>query len=305
MHSLATSLTSIVLAVAAMLGFMIKDDVVLPMLALTVAIVGVPHGALDHLTGARLFESTFPKRWMTYFLTVYLAVAVVVVWGWTVAPTATILAFFGLSAWHFGSEDAEAIATHPQHWLRNFAFGSLIIVVPAMSQSSRLSQILERLVPGSLLGSAQIAVAACQIAGLVLVPVAVLSTLRLFRRDAATATRIASFMLLFAVADPLLSFLVYFCGWHSFRGLAEIHRELHGSVARTFYSVLPLTAATVAAGAIAWWFLVTASDLPTATLRVVFIGLSSIAVPHLLLHSLDDYMRRNSTKEFSMAGLPT
>jgi hypothetical protein len=66
--------------------------------AVLVAILGVPHGGLDHWTGRRLLASRFRDSWWLMFFPGYLAVGVAVAASWFVFPLATVIGFFLLSA---------------------------------------------------------------------------------------------------------------------------------------------------------------------------------------------------------------
>jgi hypothetical protein len=68
-------------------------------LALLVAVVGLPHGAADHRFARPRLEPLLGPVWSVAFLAGYLAIAGLIVLGWFVAPTATILVFFLASAW--------------------------------------------------------------------------------------------------------------------------------------------------------------------------------------------------------------
>ena len=54
--------------------------------------------------------------------------------------------------------------------------------------------------------------------------------------------RLASFAILFATANPLVSFGLYFCGWHSIRGLIHLHQQFGGPIGRFSLSLVPITA---------------------------------------------------------------
>jgi len=122
--------------------------------------------------------------------------------------------------------------------------------------------------------------------GAVAVYVAVASAIRGFWRPDGrlAAARNSSFIVLFATADVLVSFGVYFCGWHSICGLRRLAREHDLSVSRVWWSAAPLSLGAVvlaAAGIVVWS---SGGGLADDLVRTVFIGLSAVAVPHLLLH---------------------
>ncbi|MEM8736049.1 MAG: Brp/Blh family beta-carotene 15,15'-dioxygenase, partial [Planctomycetota bacterium] len=92
-----------------------------------------------------------------------------------------------------------------------------------------------------------------------------------------------AFLLLFAVADPIISFAIYFSGWHSVRGLSRLG-TVHGkSPSATILAATPMTLGAVAF-ALVVFSLLRGGNASDATVRTMFISLSAIAVPHLLLH---------------------
>jgi Brp/Blh family beta-carotene 15,15'-monooxygenase len=93
-------------------------------------------------------------------------------------------------------------------------------------------------------------------------------------------------VVLFAVATPLVSFPVYFCGWHSARGLRRLRRELGESWPQLAASLAPLTGTAIALIALLAWFVLGGSGWNETLLRATFVGLSAVAVPHLVLHAV-------------------
>jgi Brp/Blh family beta-carotene 15,15'-monooxygenase len=93
-------------------------------------------------------------------------------------------------------------------------------------------------------------------------------------------------VVLFAVASPLVSFPVYFCGWHSARGLERLRLELGESWPELAKSLAPLTVCAIALIGLAAWFVLGGSGWNDTLIRATFIGLSAVAVPHLLLHGV-------------------
>jgi len=59
------------------------------LLALLVAVVGLPHGAADHRFAQPRLEPLLGMAWLPVFLCGYVAVAAVVACGWLVAPAVT------------------------------------------------------------------------------------------------------------------------------------------------------------------------------------------------------------------------
>jgi Brp/Blh family beta-carotene 15,15'-monooxygenase len=97
---------------------------------------------------------------------------------------------------------------------------------------------------------------------------------------------VASLGVLFAVTSPLVSFPVYFCGWHSARGLERLRRELGESWPELVRSLAPLTVGAIALIGLAAWLVLGGGGWNGTLIRATFVGLSAVAVPHLLLHGV-------------------
>jgi Brp/Blh family beta-carotene 15,15'-monooxygenase len=97
---------------------------------------------------------------------------------------------------------------------------------------------------------------------------------------------VASLVVLFAVTSPLVSFPVYFCGWHSARGLKRLRRELGESWPELAKSLAPMTVGAIALVGLAAWLVLGGAGWNGTLVRATFVGLSGVAMPHLLLHGV-------------------
>ena len=96
----------------------------------------------------------------------------------------------------------------------------------------------------------------------------------------------ASLVALFAVASPLVSFPVYFCAWHSARGLKRLRAELGESWPELARSLAPLTVGAICLVGLAAWLVLGGPGWNGTLIRATFVGLSAVAMPHLLLHGV-------------------
>ncbi|MFM8494710.1 MAG: Brp/Blh family beta-carotene 15,15'-dioxygenase [Planctomycetia bacterium] len=266
------------------------------LLALLVAVVGLPHGAADHRFARPRLEPVLGVAWLPVFLVGYSAVAVAVVCGWFVVPAVTIVVFFLASAWHFGAEEPR-FAVGPR-WLRpvfQFARGGLVMWVPLVSHGGEVGEILGRITPrgsGHALSQATTLLTACAWIMLVIAAAAwMLQGLAASRRTGrmrrvllADNVLVASLVALFAVASPLVGFLVYFCAWHSARGLRRLRIELGESWSQLAGSLAPLTAGAIASIGLVTWLGLGGAGWSDTLIRATFVGLSAVAIPHLILH---------------------
>jgi Brp/Blh family beta-carotene 15,15'-monooxygenase len=146
--------------------------------------------------------------------------------------------------------------------------------------------------PRSALDISTVALAAAVVA-VIAVPLTLNRSVRLLAeggRDAAKAAiEPVAVAALFALAPPLLAFALYFCGWHSTRHIIELANQLDDpeerpGLVRFVQASAPLTVVTlIVAGLAAGALLSTGFPVDESIARVVFIGLSALTLPHVLL----------------------
>lgn len=287
MHSTGVVIVSLTVAAASVIGVRFSVSVTLAILCVAVALVGVPHGALDHWRGRRLLHRHLPKTWPLVFFPAYLLVAMIVVAGWLLVPVPTIVAFFLVSAWHFGWEDEQPdLPSNAKNHLAAIVIGGLVIWVPVLMRGPEVESLLRSIMPTAAADAPESAMTAVRLVAWFALPIAVVTTARDFtdatRRS--RGVRNAAFILLFSVADVLVSFGIYFCGWHSVRGLKRLASENALSRRQMLPAVLPLSlsAIVLALVGMGWWS--SGQSLPDAAARTLFVALSAMAVPHLVLH---------------------
>ena len=290
------------------LGPAIPTSAQVAFLAAAVAILGLPHGAFDAVIGEELFRPMLGRWWGVWFTAGYLGLASFVVGLWVIWPLAALASFFAAAAWHFGTTDARRPdAPSKFAWAVEAAGrGAMPIALPAACHPAEVASILRSVLPGSTVYLTADAVAnAAGWACLVVVPILLAAfawhawaaltskTPAAAKSNGLAAFEIAALVLLFAAAPVLVGFIVYFCGWHSPRH--ELHLVARVNPGRPWAGLrevllrsLPATGVTVLLAAVAFWLL-TRSGPPTASaLRVVFMGLSALTVPHMILEVLAD-----------------
>jgi beta-carotene 15,15'-dioxygenase len=234
--------------------------------------IGMPHGALDVVVGPRLWGSA-------RFMAVYGALVPAVVAIWLIAPVVSLAAFLTISWWHFGIGDAtEWDASDRWRVVRAAATGGLVLGGPMAAHPDVVRPVFVALV-GEGAAMSESVVLAWGLAMLaVAVPCAIAVVLaHLARREHLLAGELPLLALLVMTASPLVAFSCYFALTHSLR-----HVVATGADRRDLTPVLAATALTLVAGAGAWWLLEPSID---TALKVVFVGLSALTVPHLVVTS--------------------
>ncbi len=268
------------------------------MLAVLVAVVGLPHGAADHRFARARLEPRCGSTWPVVFLSGYLATAAIVVLGWFMAPGATMVIFFLASAWHFGQEEPR-LWSDPVHLrpLFRFARGGLVMWVPIAFQADEVLRMLSLVAPRGLGMEGQRAFGVLVACSWIMLTIAaagwglqalsaIASTGRRRRTLLLDSAMVASLCVLLATMNPLVGFVVYFCAWHSVRGFDRLRRELGETWPQVVCSVAPLTAASIAMIALTAYAALRSPALEDTLIRATFVGLSAVAVPHVLLHGV-------------------
>lgn len=277
-------------AVATILAFLLADPepplvVQIAAIAILAAVLGMPHGALDPLVARRLGLWRGPVGFGVFNL-VYTAASVAVVALWLVAPLPSLVLFLVVSAVHFGGDWMRERSP----WLRSLA-GAALLSLPSLRDEDAVADLY-----ATLAGEGARSVAAAQAAiGLPLLVLLLGLAVLAARRAPHEAVELGLVALLALTTPPLVFFIVYFCTLHSARHLREGFVEERAQPRRltalvvVAYTVIPLVAAGV--------FLATTAgtaNLDDQLLRVVFIGLAALTVPHMALIALGDRALRRA-----------
>lgn len=266
--SLATGTIPQGMQIAALLGLVI--------------VLGLPHGALDPWIAES--SGLIDGRLQTVvFNGIYLAIAAAVVAAWWWAPGLTLLGFLIISAWHFSEDWRGELPS----WAR-VPSGALLLLMPIGFHTETVAELF-----ALLSGEAGAAVAH----GLALPPallasgMLMLSGVAILRQQRWAALELLALLILAWIAPPLVYFAVYFCLQHSPRhllghfreaGSAQTRRLMVMTVIYTLGSVLVLVP-------LVWLW----SDQPLESLlmRLIFIGLAALTVPHMILMLIAEHRR--------------
>ena len=249
-------------------------NVQLILLATLVVLIGLPHGALDPWLAQRS-ELVRNKTQAVWFNVLYVIVAgfVVLIWAWL--PVASLAIFLSISAWHF-SGDWHGEVSLWQRWVA----GLMLLLMPIGFHTAQVAMLFAQL-SGSQ--AEQLAQALALAPWLLVTVMMGLVALASWQRRWFAALEYFSLLVLAYLVAPLLYFALYFCALHSLRHLAGFFRQARAvERPRLLRITFAYSAMTVALSGLLW---VLWSELPTDTviLRLVFIGLAAVTVPHMML----------------------
>lgn len=244
------------------------------LLAPLVAVLGVPHGALD----LPIAEALWPlDGWgkKARFALVYLFLAVVVMGLWALSPGVALALFLVYSAVHFSGDWATAAL------LQRWTGGAATVAAPAVFRNQEVADIFGFLVPPD---AAILVAGGLAIVGGATLSVFVISlVLRPAFRTRASFEQIGVWVGAACLA-PLAYFIVYFCALHSVRHFARAMAFIQDR-SRAIYMAGLVTAATILTALAGFLYLQQFGTqmVEGSILRVVFIGLAALTVPHMIL----------------------
>lgn len=246
----------------------------LVLLAPLVAILGLPHGALD----LPIAEALWPLhgwRGKLRFVTLYLGLAAGVIMVWIWLPGIALAAFLAYSVLHFSDDWSKAAA--PLRWTGGVA----TIGAPAALHPEEVVTLFAYLAPP---GAAVFSATAAAMAGALGLSVFVVTCI--FRPQARGTAAIEQALLwgTAALLPPLLFFTIYFCCLHSLRHFSATIRSIPRAGRALAISALLSGVVVLAAGS---FLQIVANEGPDALARglaqTIFIGLAALTVPHMIL----------------------
>lgn len=242
------------------------------LLATLVALLGLPHGAVDPLVAQRA-NLWHDLRGLTAFLVVYILIAILTLALWISFPGASLAVFLAISAWHFGNDWRENVSSTG---LRA-GLGLSVVSLPALTHSHEMQVIFAMLANP---GAAEFITRAL----MVMAPVGMIAVLfgaaKIFRISPWVSCELIILAAGALLLPPLLFFITYFCFLHSPRHLIHVARGLGPKTIAAAASVFTLI--TVVGAIIAFSFMAPAT-LEDQIIRTVFVGLAILTVPHMLL----------------------
>lgn len=151
-HTYVASAISLAVSVASSIGKMVDSPISMNtemvLLVGCVAILGIPHGASDHVVIANSLYKRFRTCWLPVFLVVYLGLVGLVLFFWHLAPVLALITFIAVSALHFGLGDVDRkLAQRDDIYLLEVCSrGFMIMVLPCVHHTKNVDRIWSWLV---------------------------------------------------------------------------------------------------------------------------------------------------------------
>jgi len=256
-----------------------------------VIMMGIPHGAIDHLIEEKYLEKQQKPFSLFRFLFKYIFQIVVYALLWFLMPALSLFLFLLLSAWHFGESDMQPGPKHPLWKIVQMILGSLVLFFILMREPIYTGDMIYRITKESriALDSWQWAADNFIILYVTLLVSLTFLSLIAIRYEQLKFQKIKwiNFVLVLGVIYflPLLpAFALYFGGWHSLNTFDHMSEFLNkkNSLWELWKAALPFTLLAVffmVITALIWSnFMIHIDPLP-----IIFIFIAVITLPHLLV----------------------
>ena len=253
-----------------------------------ISTIGVSHGSLDNLKGAKLLKKLNIKNIAVFYLA-YVLIAIFIILLWIFIPVFTLIVFLIVASYHFGKEDNVRFFSFEKRPNTKFKFiyfflkGSIVVSAPLLFNQTETLQIFKALnidlenINYSLI--------------LIFMLLSIASNI--FLNEYWAHPFLDSFTIIFlnAFFSPLIAFTIYFCFLHSLRHSLSLIEDLNKKKFKKGLNIflkksLPLTVLTMLIFILGLFFLNKYYMLDSAILKVIFIGLASLTFPHILLEYL-------------------
>lgn len=251
----------------------VPGRVQLAILVLLIALVGVPHGALDPLV-AFAAGIARDRTQLFLFLCMYVTQAAAVLAVWYLLPVLAFGVFLMLSIYHFSGDWRNDVPAWPR-----LGAAATIVSAPPLFHPAETAEIFAILVPES---SVPEIMPVLQLLAILSFAVLVPGIVKLGKQSAYGAMELASLPVLAWALPPLVFFVVYFCGLHSPRHFIETITDLMVRPGLILLVTVGVTMLTLGI-CLAAFFMLPAGSIDTRLLQLVFLGLAALTVPHMIL----------------------
>jgi len=252
-----------------------------------ISIIGVSHGALDHIKGYKLME-VYKINNKYLFYPVYIFCCLLVIFFWIIFPSVTLILFLLVASYHFGKEDSCVGSIIKKKFVNLFYLfkGSVVVVTPLFFHTEETLQIFKILGDNLIMTHENFLVS--------LLLISFIANFFIMQWSNNNGFFLADWVTIFTLNiffSPLVAFTIYFCFLHSVRhsfGLIyEINKKKFNNGLKKFLKrALPLTLVTAILFIFGVYILTNYYVLDDAIMKVIFIGLASLTFPHILLEYL-------------------
>ncbi|MEY3170441.1 MAG: hypothetical protein RL765_488, partial [Pseudomonadota bacterium] len=260
--------------------------------------IGISHGAYDSHKGLIFLNKKIKFSKLLFYLT-YISLVFFVFIIWYLNPKISLTIFLIISSFHFGKEDLEIYITRIFKFRSIIFFlkGSLIVLLPLYFKPEETNEIFNNilfsyssnLIPDNFVKLFLPVNLLIQF----LFYVYIFSKRRLLYKDFLIIFfEILLTVIIFYFFSTITAFTLYFCFIHSLKNIIIISSQLNTNIYLGFkiflLKSLPITILTFLILLASLYVFSNLETLEEVIQKIVFIGLASLTLPHIVLHYFID-----------------
>ncbi len=250
-------------------------------------LVGIPHGAVDHLIHWKSKNASLKQKRRFYFQ--YIGLIIVFAIAWIVSPTSALTIFLLISAFHFGQ--SQLFYLDLPVWFRFVVFAAWGMLVLSIITYFNYEECLHIFNSLSLIEAGQW-LSDSVLLGLIAVSVILFCSGLIMNRSRLSLRIILTeffclFLFVFSATftNAVFAFTLYFGIWHSLRSMVLEYKDIRHvvlNVASFIRALLPFTLLALTGMIVSYFILV--QYFPEISPYMVFIVLiSGLTLPHLII----------------------
>ena len=265
---------------------MIADLTILNIVSfLLIFFIGLPHGSFD---GAVASLVGFKNRiQFLQFLFYYLILFLLVIIFWLHFPIVALTIFIIMTIVHFGLCDWTNFKINKFKYSVSFTYGMTVIFGIIFFNENQSFLIFEYLTNDKIYLFQKYFLIPYFVTLLSIIYFIYLSFIEKKLRKG--VIEILFLLSIFYFFDPLLSFAIYFCFFHTYKHLKHLIKNIYLNLNNkdfVIYTTLIFTLISWISGLGIVYYFVQNFSLYESILKVIFIGLAALTLPHMLLVDL-------------------
>ncbi len=259
---------------------------------LLIFFIGLPHGSFDGAVASLVGFGN--KIQFLKFLFIYIVLFVFVILFWINFPVISLIIFIIMTIAHFGLCDWTHFKINKYKYPVSFTYGMTVIFGIIFFNENQSLLIFEYLTNESVYNFQKYFFIPYLATLLSIIFYIYLSLNEKKLRKG--IIEIIFLLIVFYIFDPLLSFSIYFCFFHTYKHLKHLINNIYLHLSNkkfVIYTTLIFTIISWLAGILVFLYLTKNFNVYESLVRVIFIGLAALTLPHMILV---DYIYRRKFK---------
>ena len=249
---------------------------------LLIFFIGLPHGSFDGAVASLVgFRSRIQ---FLKFIIYYLILFFLVILFWLYFPIIALTIFILMTIVHFGLCDWANFKINKYKYSVSFTYGMTIIFGIIFFNENQSFLIFQYLTNDSIYLIQKYFFIPYFLTSLSIIYFVYISFFEKKLRKG--IIEILFLLIIFYFLDPLLSFSIYFCFFHTYKHLKHLIKDIYLNLTNknfVIYSTLMFTVISWIGGLGIVYYLFQNLSLYESILKVIFIGLAALTLPHMLL----------------------